>query len=503
MERTRQVPKNILKPDLTNPQLDYAHAGALAQTQASETLNPNQEAIYRQASSRTIAFQIGYLADQRNKNVPFTVVTKEEVAGDANVEKKAEFDSRPASKQPIETESAPSTPSIPSIPKNPTFPKLPKVFGQMGMGESRWAKEDASPTPRKSRRGGRNSRHDLGGSRSGGHSPASSQQGSIVSLPQSQEEKFNRNQGRAQESSNWGDNPAGAGGTNGGGWGSDLIPTLPPRDEAYIGGSDCITEETKQLKDGRGTDSVPTGKTQPQVDGNNWGADTVPAEIKRELGTKERSHDWGAKTGHDDYSHSRPVRDSRGAHDGNLQYGRLNRDFDESSSGWNSPSVHKHLDENNGWDTGTSQTKHSKPVASDDLVTTGLADFSPSSARSGRGGDHGDYSRGGGGGPLGRGSWNGVAQSAYNRSTDAAGNAAGIEPAWSGQGNTAPSWGDDSNFAPPKKSQHLNDSYAGHPDVPKRSQDVEPPGPAQESTSAWDDKPGWRPSRFKKHEPKW
>lgn len=494
---TRQVPKNLLKSNLTIPQLDYAQAGALTQTQTSETLNPNQEAIYRQASSRKIAFQIGYLADKRNKNVPFTVVTKEEVASDANVEKKAEFDNRPASKQPIETE---STPSIPSIPKESKFPKLPNIFGQMGMGESRWAKEDASPNSRKSRRGGRNSRHKRGGSQSGGHSHASSQQGSIVSIPQSQEEKCNRNQGRAQESSNWGDNLAGAGGTNGGGWGSDLIQNLPPRDEAYTGGSDCITEATKQLKDGRGTDSVPTGKTQPQVDGNDWGADTVPAEINREIGTKERSHDWGARTGHDDYSHSRPVRESRGAHGGNLQYGRLKRDLDESSSGWNSPSVHNHLDENNGWDTGTSQTKYSKPVASDDLFTTGLADFSPTAARSGRGGDNGEDSRGGGGGPLGRGSWNGVAQSAYNRSTDGK---AGIEPAGTGQGKTASSWGDDSNFAAPKKGPDLNDSYAGHPDVPKRSQDVEPPRPAQEPTSTWDDKPGWRPSRFKKHEPKW
>lgn len=436
--------------------------------------------------------------------MPFTVVTKEEVAGDANVEKKAELDSGPASKQPIETESAPSTPSIPSIPKEPTFPKIPKIpkiFGQMGMGESRWAKEDASPNSGKTHRGGRKSRHDRGGSQSGGHSPASSQHGSIVSLPQSQEEKLNRNQGRAQESSNWGDNSAGAEGTNGGGWGSDLIQTLPPRNEAYTGASDCITEETNQLKDGRGTDSVPTGKTQPQFDSNDWGADTVPAEINRELGTKKRTHDSGARTGHDDYSHPRPVRDSRGAHGGNLQHGRLNKDSDENNSGWNSPSFHKHLDENNGWDTGTSQTKYSKPVASDDLVTTGLADFSPSSARSGRGGDHGDYSRAGGGGPLFRGSWNGVAQSAYNRSTDAK---AAIEPAWSGQGNTAPSWGDDSNFAAPKKGQDLNNSDAGYPDVSKRSQDVEnPPRPAQEPTSTWDDKPGWRPSRFKKHEPKW
>lgn len=455
--------------------------------------------------------------------MPVTVVTKEEVAGNANVEKKAEFHSGPASKQPIETESAPSTPSIPSIPKKPIFPKIPKIPGQMGMGESRWAKEDSSPNSKKTRRGGRNSRHDRGGSQSGGHSPASSQHGSIVSLPQSQEEKFNRNQGRAQESSNWGDNPAGAEVTNGGGWGADLIPTLPPRDEAYTGASDRITEETNQLKDGRGTDFVPTGKTKAQVDGNGWGADTVPAEINRELGTKKRSHDWGARTGHDDYSHSRPVRDSLGAHDGNLQHGRPNRDSEETSNGWNFPFLHKHSGENNGWDAGTSQTKYSKPVASDDLVTTGLADFSPSSARSGRVGDHGDYSRGGGGGPLGRGSWNGIAQSAYNRSTDAK---AGIEPPWSGQGNTAPSWGDDSNFAAPKKSQDLRNSDAGYPDVSKRSQNVEPTprpaqeptstwggpaqepastwdGPAQEPTSAWDDKPGWRPSRYKKHEPKW
>lgn len=315
----------------------------------------------------------------------------------------------------------------------------------MGMGESRWATEDASPNSGKARRGGRKSRNDRGGSRSGGHSPASSQHGSTVGLPQSHEEKFIRNQGRAQESSNWGDDPVGAGATNGGGWGSNLIPNLPPGDEACTWGSDCIIEETKQLKDGRGTDSVPTGKTQPQVDGNDWDADTVPAENNRELGTpKERSHDWGARTGHDDYSHSRPVRDSRGAHGGNSQYGRVNRDVDESSNG--------------------------------------------------------DKSRNGGGGHLGRGSWNGVAQSAYNRSTYAK---VAIEPAWSGQGNTAPSWGDDSHFAP-QKGQDFNNSDAGYPDALKWSQDAEtPPPPAQEPTSTWDDQPGWRPSRFKKHEPKW
>lgn len=370
------------------------------------------------------------------------------------------------------------------------------------MGESRWAKEDASPNSGKTHRGGRKSRNDRGGSRSGGHSPASSQHGSIVGLQQSLEEKFNRNHGRVQESSNWGDDAVGAGATNGGGWGSDPIPTPPPRDKAYTWGPDCIIEETKQLKDGRGTDSVPTGKTQPQAAGNDWGADTVPAQNNRELGTpKERSHDWGARTAHDDYSHSRPVRDSRGAYGGNSQYGRVNRDVDESSSGWNSPSPYKHSNANNGWDTGASQNNYSKPVANDDLVKSGLADLSASSARSGRGGNHGDKSRNGGGGHLGRGSWNGVAQSAYNRSTDAK---VGIEPAWSGQSNTAPSWGDDSNLKPLKKGQDFNNSDAGHPDVPEWSQDTEPsPLSAQESTSTWDDKPGWRPSKFKKHEPKW
>lgn len=371
----------------------------------------------------------------------------------------------------------------------------------MGMGESRWAKEDASPKSGKKRRGGRKSRHDRGGSQSGGHSPASSQHGSIVGLPQNHEEKFNRNQGRAQESSNWGDDAGGAEATNGGGWGSDLISTLPPRDEAFTWGSDSIIEETKPLKDGRGTNSVPTAKTQLQVDGNDWGADTGPAENISELGTaKERSRDLGARTCPDDYSHSRPVRNSRGAHGGNFQHGLLNRDVDESSSGRKSPSSHKHLNENYGRDTGTSQTNYGKPVASEDLVTTGLAVFSASSARSGRGGDHGDKSGNAGAGHLGRGSWDGVAQSAYNRSTDAK---VGIEPAWSGQGNTAPSWGDDSNFAPQLKGQDFNNSPAGYPDVPEWSRDTEPPPPAQESTSTWDDKPGWRPSKFKKHEPKW
>lgn len=313
--------------------------------------------------------------------MPFTVVTKEKAANDANAEKKAEFDSRPASKHPIETEFAPSKPSIPSIPKEPTLPKFPKILGEISMGESRWAKEDSSPNSGNSRRGGRNARYGRGGSPSG-HSPASSRQGSIVSLPQSQEENWNRNQGRAQQSSNWGDVSAGAGGTNGGGWSSALTPTLPSRDEAYTWGSDSITEETKQLKDDRGTDSVPTGKTQPQVDGKNWGADTVPAEINRKYGIKERSHDWGAGTGIDVYSHSRPVRDSqgaRGAHSGNLGYDRLNREFDG-----------------------------------------------------------------------------------------------------------------------------LNASDTGYRDVPKKSQDVESlSGSAQEPISTWDDKPGWQPSRFKKHEPKW
>lgn len=411
--------------------------------------------------------------------MPFTVTTKEEVANDANAEKKAESNS-PASKQSIGTESAPSTSSMPSIPNEPTFPKFPKIFGQIGMDESRWANEDASSNSRKSRRGGRNSGYSRGESRWGGHSPASSQQGSIVSLPQSREEKWNRNQRRAQESSTWGDNSAGAGGTNGGGWGSDLIPTLPSRDEAHTWGSDSITEENQQLKDSGGTDSVLTGKTQPQVDGNDWGADTFPAEINREHGTKERSHGWGARAGHEDYSHSRPVRDSRG--------GR-------------GASFHKHLDENNGWDTGTSQIEYSKSVASDDRIIAGLTDFSHRSDRSGRGGDHGDYSRGGRGGLFGRGSWNGVAQSAYSRSIDAK---AGIESAGWGQENTAPSWSDDSNFAALKEGQDFNDSNAGYPDVFKKSRDVESPSrSAQEPTSTWDDKPGWRPSRFKKHEPKW
>ena len=490
--------KKSFKTRSNKPQVDYAHAEALAQTQPSETLNPNQEAKYGQASSRTIAFQIRYLTyHQWNENAPLTVVTKEEVATDANAEKKAEFDSPLASKQPIEIESAPSIPSIPPTPSIPKEPIFPKILGAIGMSESRWAKEDVSPNSGKSRRGGLNSRHGRGGSPSGGHSPTSSQQGSVVSLPQSQEEKWNRNHGRAQDSSDWGDNSAGAGGTNGDGWGSDLIPTLPPRDEAYTWVSDPITEKPKQLKDGRGKDSIPTGKTQPQVDGNDW-ADTVPVEIKKKHRTKKRSYDLGARTGNDDYSHSRPIRDNRGtrgAHGDNLKYGRLNTEFDESSSGWNSPSLYKHPDENNGWDTGTSpQTKHSKSVASDDWAATGPANSSPRSPRGG--GDHGDYSKGEGGGLRGRGSWNGVAQSAYNRSTEIK---AGIEPE-----KTAPSWSDESNFAASKEGRDLNDSDAGHLDISKKSQDAESPSSsAQDPASTWDDTPGWRPSRFKKHEPNW
>ena len=465
------------------------------------------------------------------------VVTKEGVANDANAEKKAEFDNSPPSKQPTEAESAPSTTSVSSIPRKSIFPKLP---GEIGMAESRWAKEDASPISGNPRRGGRISRPGRGGSPSGVHSPSSSRQGSIPSLPRSQE-NWNRNNGRAQGSSNWGDDSAGAEGANGGGWGSDLKSTPQPGDEAYAWGSDPIVEEAKQLKDGWGTESVPAGKNQPQIDSVDWSADTVPAEVYGEHGAKEGSLDWGAKTeslfdsraqpslstqgisltfrrnvsGNADYSQSRPARAVRGAYGGYQEHGRLNAEIDEISVGWNSPSIHKHPEEGNVWDTGASpQTKYGKNEASDDWATAGPADFSaPRSARGGGGGGHGYYQKGGRGWPRGRGSWKGVTQSAYNRSTDAK---VGTEPAGWGQENTEPSWGDDSNFAAAKAAenssygQDLNDSESGQPgrnifkDVSKKPQDAGSPSiPAHDPTSTWDNAPGWQPSKFKKHEPKW
>lgn len=475
-------PKNSLKNLSNKSQLDYALDKALFQTQPSETRNPNQEAKNDQASFRTSALQMRYLTNyQGNEDAPFTAVTQEGVSNVSNAEKETELDSRPPSRLPTETESAPSTPFIPSIPKKPTFPKIP---GEIRMSESRWAKENVSSKSRKPRKAGQNPRYGRGGSLSGGHSPASSRQGSIVSLPQSQEENWNRKHRRAQESSDWGD-----------AWGSA-----------------SIAEGAKQLEDGWGTDFGLAENPQAQIDGNGWGSVTAPAAVHRERGAKEISHDWGAKSGNDDYSHSRPAhggRGARGAYGGNQEYGRLKTEFDEKSSDCNSPSVQKHGEENNDRGTGASpQTKYNKNEARDDWASTGPADlFAPRSARGGRGDGGGDYQRGGRVGPRGRGSWNGVAQSAYNRSTEVK---AGIGPADWGQENTEPSWGDNSNFAAPSEAensvwgQDLHGSDWGQPDVSKNPQDAgSPSSPAQDLGSTWNNTPGWQPSRFKKHEPKW
>lgn len=479
--------------------MDYVPDKTLTPTQPSETCNPTQEAKNDQASFRTSALQMRrYLTNyQRKEEVPFTAVTKEGVADNANTE--TEFDT-PPSKQPTETESAPSTPLTPSIPKKTIFPKIP---GEIGMSESRWAKESVSPNSRKPRQGGQNSWYGRGGSLSGGHSPSSSRQGSIVSLQQSQGGNWDRKYGGAQESSGWGDSSAGAWGTDGGDRGTDFIPTSKPGDEAYGWGSDSIVEGAKQLKDGRGTDSVPAETLQAQIDGNGWGSDTAPAAFHRGRGAKEESHDWGAQTGNDDYSHSRPSRGGlggRGGYGGNQAYGRLNTQFGETSSDWNSPSAHKHAEENSDWGTVASpQTKYGENEASNNWASTGLADFSaPRSARGGRGGGRGDYQRDGRGPPRGQGSWNGVAQSAYNRSTDVK---AGFEPAEWVQGNAGPSWGGGSDFATPGEAKNPD---WGQPDVSKNSQDTDSPSsPTQVPTSSWDNMPGWQPSRYKKHEPKW
>lgn len=433
---------------------------------------------------------MGYLTNyQWNENAPFTAVTKEAVANNSNTE--TEFGTLPPSKQPTETESTPSTPSIPSIPKRQTFPIIP---GAIGMSESRWATEDAPSKSRKPRQGGQNSRYGRGGPLSGGHSPASSRHGSIVSLQQSQEENWNRRHGRGQESSDWGDNSASAGGTNGGDWGSGSVPTPKPGDEAYNWGSDPIVEGGKQPKDGRDTGSVPAENPQAQIDSNGWGSDTASAAVHRGHGVKEESHDWGAEAGIDDHVHHRPTRSGRGArggYGGNQEYGRPNIDFGGSNSDWNSPSAHKHTGENSDWGTAASpQTKWGENEASDNWATSGLDEFS--APRSARGGSRGDYQRGGRGAPRGRGSRKGAAQSAYNRSTDVK---AGTEPAGWLQENTKPSWGDDSE---------AKNSEWGPPDVPQNSEDKDSPSsPTQVPTSTWDNMPGWQPSRFKKHEPRW
>ena len=463
-------PKFSLKTRSNQSQLDYSLDKTLTQTQPSETRNPNQEAKNGKASFRTSALQVRYLTTyQGNKDASFTGAAQEGLSNDANAEKGTELDSRPPSRQPTETESAPSTPSI---PKKLTFPKIP---GEIRMSESRWANENVSPKSRRPRKAGQNSRYGRGGSLSGGHSPTSSRQGSIVSLPQSQEESWNRKHGRAQESSDWGN-----------AWGS--------------------AEGAKQLKDGWGTDFVPAEEPQAQIDGSGWGSDTAPAAVHGEHGAKEISHDWGAKSGNDDYSHSRPA---RGACGGNQEQGRLNTEFGENSSNWNSPSVPKHTEENNNWGTKASpQNKYSKNDARDDWASTGPADlFAPRSTRGGRGDGGGDYQRGGRVGPRGRGSWNGIAQSAYNRSTEVK---AGIEPTDWGQENTEPSWGDNSSSAAPREAENSvwgqdpHGSDWGQPDVSKKSQDAgSPSSPAQDPTSTWDDTPGWQPSRLKKHEPKW
>lgn len=465
--------KISLKTRSNRSQLDYALDKTLAQMQPSETRNPNPETQNGQASFRISALQMRYLTYyQGNEDAPFKDATRDGVSNDANAEKGTELDSRPPSRQPAETESAPSTPSIPSIPKTSLFPKIP---GEIRMSESRWANGNASSKSRRQRKAGQKSRYGRGGTLSGDHSPASSRQGSIVSLAQSQEENWNRKHGRVQESSESGNARGSA-------------------------------EGAKQLMDGWATDSVPTEKPQAQIDGNGWGSDTAPAAVHREHGAKEISHDWGAKSGNDDYPHSRPA---RGAFGGNQKHGRLDTEFGENCSDWNPLYVQKHTEENNNWGTIASpQNKYSKNEARDDSASTGLADLSaPRARRGGRGDGGGDYQRGGRVGPRGRGSWNGVAQSAYNRSTELK---AGVEPTHWGQENTEPSWGDDSNSTAPREAensawgQDLHDSDWGQPDVSKKSQDAgSPSSPAQDLTSTWDDTPGWLPSRFKKHEPKW